>query len=216
MDGPEQKQFPAFKGNYRDYSTGERSHFAVPPLSECGNHDKPINLTSPFIHSAYIQKYRGLVSKEALENKGIMYDKNIKTAIVYAEHPLVGVVLANKDLLQIDNEQFRPGEIPNHSSGEKVPVYYIDMNLTRACLDVLVEDIQHNLPLLNLKGLRMKVSRPGVLDTKFADTKEMVTESDILMLNHIKNADNSPQYTQTNIKRSLHVVVAITYAFLGE
>lgn len=216
VDGNEQRDFPAFRGNYRDVVTGKRIHYSIPPLGKCGNVNKAINTTSPFIHCTYLSKYKGLVSGEALRTTGIKRHDDIGTSMVSVEHPVVSIIQSNQDLFKLDENQMKEDRSPpNPRTGETIPIYYIDNEIVDACIDLLEEDLRNNLPLFNISGLRMKISRPGLNDNKFDSKTGLVFEPDIAKLENIKNpSDDTPKYNQRNVPRYVEVVVAVSYAFL--
>jgi hypothetical protein len=217
VDGEEQREFPAFKGNYRDVKTGQRIHFSIPPKGVCGNVDKAINTTSPFIHCTYLSKYKGLISGEALRNTGIKRHEDIGTSMVSLNHPIVDVILSNSSTFQLEESQMQLAKSPqNPKTGETVDIYNIDNEIVDECIDVLEDDLKHNLPLFNINGLRMKISRPGGLaDNHFDEPKGMIFEPEIAQLENIKDSDGIHNtYTQRNIPRYTEVTLALTYSFL--
>jgi len=214
VDGDDHGEIRAFRGNFRDVATGQRMHYTIPPLGQCGNSNKPINTTSPFIHSSYLDRYKGLVSGEALRSTGITQFQN-GISMVSADHPVVRVIVSNQNIFKLSKNQFIRGDSPpNPETGDKEEVYFIDSTVVNDCIAVLVADLKYNLPLINLANMQMKFSRPGTMDNKFDQPAGMVFEPDIAGLSEIKNTDGSPKYTQRNVQRYADVVVAISYAYL--
>ena len=211
VDGDSQSSYTSFRGNHRDV---HRVHVTVPANTSCGNVNQPINLTSPFVHSNYLSKYHGLVSEEALRTTGILRSSTGMTA-VSLEHPVMGIIQANKDVLQFEDRQVQQLRSIPDRNGNDVEVAYVDNELAEMCLDLLASDLQQHMPIFNIKGLRMKVSRAGVPDAQFADTNGLEFEPSIAGLSELNNSDGTPRYTQVNTHRSFDLVCNITYAFLS-
>lgn len=213
VNGKSQSEYASLRGNYRVVDSGRRVHFTVPAKSHCGNVNQPINLTSPFIHADYLSRYQGLVSAEALRTKGInrMGDG---LSMVSLMHPVMAVINSNHELLGIDEKKVSYGDRPSRT-GSPIKVAFVHNDLIDTCLDVLSTDLEQNLPIFDIKGLRMKISRPDMPDSQFSVSNGLEFEPDIALLDEKLNPDNTQKYTQTNTHRSFDLVCNITYAFLS-
>lgn len=215
VSGDSQDEFSAFRGNYRSVESGDRTHYTVPPNNACGNANKPINLTSPFIHSNYISNYSGLTNETQLRNNGIHPTMEPEESMIALNHPVMSIINANQGVLNEDGDHVRFVDMPSKSSGKKVTVALVSDSLKEQCLELLVNDLEQNLPIFDIKKMRMKISRPGIGDGQFNDSGGIEFEPSIAALSEIKDSSDAPRFTQTNTNRSCEVVCNLTYAILS-
>lgn len=136
------------KGNYY-LANGERYAYTMFPGENNGNLDEIVVTTNPYVNSEYLRAFPGFTGDKLSNNIIDVPGENFK--YVDCQHPIIEMLKENSETLQLD---ISPDDLVDER------FYKVSSSVVDGCIDRLKNELQENLPLIDLSKFNVSIQRP--------------------------------------------------------
>lgn len=160
------------KGAKGNFYTGDGKQYSYITGANEKSHalNKVVATTNPYINSDYLRLFPGM-TKDNLRTNGILEVPGENYVLVDQQHPIVEMMNENQDVLNVDIGRAKLID-------EKW--YKVSKNVSDRCLKELGEELDGNLPIIDLSDFHVSIDRlHGAQWDSEAEVCDNITSSDI-------------------------------------
>lgn len=179
------------KGNFY---TGDGKRYAyITGSNEKSHHlDKVVATTNPYINSEYLRLYPGM-TKDNLRTNGILEVPGENYVLVDHQHPIVEMMAENAEVLSVD---IGAAKLVDDRW------YKVAKNVTDRCLKELGDELEGNLPIIDLSDFSVEIGR---LHGNAWDSESEVCDN-------VSSPEMRAKIMDTN--RRAQYIIEMSYAFM--